>query len=125
MGLAMIMDGADTKSQKATHRSSYNSTDPMDVDPSSAGPDAQAEVQALKWKPGLELPPFVAANHEAVQLVLNLANGAVDQVPSIGQVPSNPSRSAPKARLGGASPKARLGLGGGGLWLVLKNAHRT
>ena len=34
--LAIIMEGVDTKSQKATPASSHNITDPMDADPSIA-----------------------------------------------------------------------------------------
>ena len=55
----------------------------METTPPFEGPDTHAQVQALKWKVGCELPPFTACNTAAVKMVLNLVNGAVDHVPSI------------------------------------------
>ena len=44
----------------------------------------RSERSGVRWKQGLEPPPFTACNTAAVELVLALANGAVDHVPSIG-----------------------------------------
>ena len=41
------------------------------------GPCTLAAVHSLCWKAGLELPPFVSTNVEAVQLLCGILDGTI------------------------------------------------
>ena len=38
----------------------------------------------MRWKMGVELPPFEKSNTEQVQLLVDLVAGTLEEVPSIG-----------------------------------------
>ena len=53
------------------------------TDGGSGFAQAQQALQPLRWKSGVDLPPFVESNHAAMQLLASLREGTIDAPPSI------------------------------------------
>ena len=52
-------------------------------DDGSGFAQAQQALQPLRWKSGIDLPPFVESNHAAMQLLASLREDTIDAPPSI------------------------------------------
>ena len=52
----------------------------MNVDGHSEGGTTSPLTDCLRWKPGVELPPFVSSNTEVLQLLSDLVAGVVDNI---------------------------------------------
>ena len=55
----------------------------MDGEPQSFVAEPASSLPELRWKVGFEHPPFLSTNSSVVQLLISIADGTIDAIPSV------------------------------------------
>ena len=97
---------------------------PMMIDGQSFSAWSQSSPVELRWKVGIEVPPFVASNASVISLLKDLVDGAVESVPIVHVSEAVAVQIYRLIYDKNARPPAFKGLAERGLYIILASLAR-